>query len=167
MSGGFSFALVDDEGGSGGIVKRAGHLLNDGVWHHYVVTYDGSTLASGVTLYEDGVLISGTVERDNLSGTTVNGSSFIIGSTGSAEYFAGSLDEISIYNKTLSASEVSAMYSGGSTVDLSILSSSSNLIGWWRMGDNDTYPNLLDRSISKNHGVMTNMISGSIQSDIP
>lgn len=71
----------------------------DGNWHHLAVSYDGTSLASGVKIYVDGVLQPVTVNMDNLSGSIVNGNEWNIGSRDqSTGYFTGQLDEIRIWN---------------------------------------------------------------------
>lgn len=54
--------------------------LYDGNRHYVWGTYDGSKTAAGCKLYVDGVLESMTVERDTLSGSSVNANNLIIGS---------------------------------------------------------------------------------------
>ena len=41
-----------------------------------------------------------------------------------------------------------------------------DLIGWYRMGDGDTYPTIQDNKGS-NDATMTNMASDDIQTDVP
>lgn len=45
--------------------------VNDGEWHNYTVTYDGSDAASGVTFYEDGVSLAMTTINDTVPGTII------------------------------------------------------------------------------------------------
>src|SRR6266702_2805264 len=79
--------------------------------HHYVLTYDGTNL----TYYFDGTVFSQTT----VSGTP---SSLInhtmIGRMGdlTSQNWSGTLDEVAIYNTALSAGQVSAHYTAGTTV---------------------------------------------------
>jgi len=73
----------------------------DGVWHNYVVTWDGST----TEVYYDGV----SQKQASYSGS-LNYNSLYIGGTWYRDYFKGSLDEIKVYDKVLSASEVQDVY---------------------------------------------------------
>jgi hypothetical protein len=93
-------------------------------WHHVVATYNTSV----VSLYVDGQLMK------NYTGVTypliTNNENFYIGSVeNSYFYFNGSIDEVRIYNRTLSADEILAIYN--STVpsyinNYSLLSTDSN-----------------------------------------
>lgn len=49
--------------------------------------------------------------------------------SGSPEYFAGLLDEVRVYDRILSSSEVSALYSGNSVT--------SGLVGYWQFDEGD------------------------------
>jgi hypothetical protein len=72
-------------------------------WHFIAVTLDGSYL----TLYKDGILQNATA----FSGSVRNGeNTYRIGSDGSANYWTGSIDVLSIYNRTLSPSEIVELY---------------------------------------------------------
>ena len=81
--------------------------INDGAWHHFVGTYDGSTHRT----YVDGVPKNTLSE----SGTGVlSGSQYILGaSSPTTEFVNGSIDEGRIYNRALSADEISHNYNSG------------------------------------------------------
>ncbi len=81
--------------------------LNDGQWHHVAATYDGSAQK----IYVDGVMQNSTGGGLNiLQGT----SPVSIGARGSSNPFSGALDEVSLYNRALSAAEIQAIYNAGS-----------------------------------------------------
>ena len=131
-----------------------------GVWHHVVITYDGNSLnnasfvASGQFLckiYRNAT--AGTSYRAQYVGRLTNSTSatnsntFQIGGSDTsttdpflAPYsyssFDGSIDEVSYWDKALSSTEVTELYNSGSAADLSSHSAVSNLVSWWRMGDN-------------------------------
>jgi hypothetical protein len=82
-----------------------------GVWTHLVVTFDGSTL----TLYVDGKSEKATPATLSLTDTT---GPLVIGirTDGSVPYnasFLGSIDEVAIYDKALSATAVAAHNAAG------------------------------------------------------
>lgn len=94
------------------------HVLPVNRWNHVVVTYDGSqSYTSRVKMYVNGV------EEplfDELIGTPNNTTTFsqplvIGGSTAWGEFLNGSLDEIMIFNKVLSADEAKMLYARGVT----------------------------------------------------
>ena len=81
--------------------------IRDGIWHHLVGVWDGST----IYLYLDG-------ELDNsisCSGTlTTNNKNLYFGSRlGNQRYFNGLIDEVRIYNRALSAEEIAEHYRVG------------------------------------------------------
>jgi hypothetical protein len=89
-------------------------------------------------------------------------------------FFGGNIDEGSVWNKALSSSELVAVYNSGVPIELTQDSgdyvSSSNLQGWWRMGDpngTSSFPTIADQSSNSNDGTMTNMASGDIVTVVP
>jgi len=140
--------------------------LTAGIWQHVVLTYSGSSNISGARAYINAV-VGDTPASGALSGSWGNTNFFIAGARGLSGFpFVGNIDEISIWNKALSAAEVSELYNSGQPDDLNGHSAFANLLSWWRMGDNDTYPTILDNKGSVN-GTMTNQTSGDIETDVP
>jgi len=126
--------------------------VNDGDWHHIVVTYDGSIDAGGVKFYIDSVdIVALTINQNSIITTDIfDAGEFTIGRrySSSLEYpYNGKLDEASIWSKELSISDVDDIYNSGSPNNLTTLTMSDYLIGWWRLGDNDTYPAITDNRI--------------------
>jgi YVTN family beta-propeller protein len=95
-----------------------------GTWNHAAVSFDGGT----VRLYLNGELVNSAAIT--LGGAT--SAQLKIGNSGTCQPFNGHLDDVKIYNRALSASEVANSY---------------GLASWWK-GDN----NALD-SAGNNHGV--------------
>jgi hypothetical protein len=138
---------------------------NNGAWHHVVWTYAGTSLASGVCCYVDGALQTLTVGTDALTATIVDTSSFWLGGANSASagwLTIGSLDEVSVYSDVLTPTEVTWVYNSGVPRGLVGGGAPTGLVAWWRMGEGDTYPTLLDSSGSGYSGTMTNMESTDI-----
>lgn len=102
----------------------------DGLWHHYGITYDSDTLK----LYADGQLIAYRIINYN---TQSNGT-FKVGFSDSTHFngepFPGSIDDVILYDRELSATEVSQIYFGssspcqGSSLPTNLL---SGLIAWY------------------------------------
>ncbi|HEV8725280.1 MAG TPA: LamG-like jellyroll fold domain-containing protein [Candidatus Binatia bacterium] len=72
-------------------------------WIHIALTYDGSTL----TLYRNGVAVANAAAAGALSLTT---ETLQIGASQYGEYFQGLIDEVRIYNRALTATEIQAFY---------------------------------------------------------
>jgi hypothetical protein len=75
--------------------------------------------------------------------------------------FTGLADDCFVYDDLLTAGEVTTLYNSGDPPDLtSVLP--ANLIGYWLMGDGDTFPTLLDSGSGGNNLTMTNMEAGDL-----
>ncbi len=74
-----------------------------GSWHHWAFVKDGDN--DLLQIYHDGILVS---EQTDATNTMANTISPRIGSAqdGSSEYFRGKMDEMKIYNRVLSHSEI-------------------------------------------------------------
>ena len=135
--------------------------ITDTNYHHITLTYSGNSATSGIKIYIDGVSVSLT-KQHTLNATTVNAAPFQIGARNSASIFAKSaIDEVSLFNTELSASDVTTIYNNGRPNDLT---GTSGLVSWWRCGDNDTAPTLTD-NVGSNDGTMTNFTTFS--TDVP
>ena len=137
--------------------------VTSNTWHHVVATYDGSGNRSGMNIYINGTAETlTTAGATSLSDTIVSSDPLKIGVKESSNYMAGHIAQVGIFNAELSASDVTSIYNSGKTKDLS---SESNLVSYWRMGDGeDKYPNILDYKGTA-HGTMTNMASDDITTD--
>lgn len=142
--------------GGGYIGRKYGTNLNTGQWYHAVVTYDASKASSGIKLYLNGTRVddadyaSGTFTASKNTSAEVRVSALQVNNT----YSDGIIDELSIFNTELSASDISAIYNSGTPADISSLSP----VGWWRMGDNDggTGTTITDQGSGSNNGTLTN-----------
>ena len=84
-------------------------------WQHICITYNGSSVASGIKIYIDNVLQSNNVTTDNLNATISNSAiltfgAFLVG----GRYYAGLLDEVRMWNIEFDATQVNTEYNGGS-----------------------------------------------------
>lgn len=111
------FTLCNSYGGGLYLqVKTQTSGLNDGNWHHIIITYDGSHLANGVHIYVDSLNDSPlTIIKDTLgTNTVINTLNFqISGREGIDTIWNGKIDEIVIYNKELTQEEVTYRYNSG------------------------------------------------------
>jgi len=104
-TGGLRFYI----GHSGGFIASpdAGTGIWDDNWHHIVGTYNGYV----VKLYVDGNEISGGTETTE--DIAYNSENFYIGSYGTGYYFKGLIDEVKVYNRPLSGTEILEHYQAG------------------------------------------------------
>ncbi len=123
--------------------------VNDGKWHNVVCTWDAS---GNIKVYTD----NGTPSTNTNTGTLTIPASTDMGvggkftGTGNIEKFAGLISNGSVWNKALSASEVSEVYNSGQPGNLSSHSASSNLVAWWKM--NNLTTGIQDSSTNSNNG---------------
>ena len=85
----------------------AGTTLTDGEYHMVAMTYDGSTNASGVKFYIDGVLLSNSVNEDNLTGSVEKDVNIEFGRRGdTALDLQGDMDCVVFYIDVRTGAEV-------------------------------------------------------------
>jgi hypothetical protein len=87
-------------------------VVNDGRWHHCAFTF--STVSGGTgNIYVDGALIaSGSIgsETVNTNAYRISGRWASSPSTGSGVVFTGALDDVRVYSRALSTSDVFRIY---------------------------------------------------------
>ena len=112
--------------------------ISENTWSHVACTYNGvggTSANAGITLYVDGINVTTTLAGSGTYVAMENSSNALtIGKAGS-NYADGNIDEVSIWNKVLSAGDISTLYQAKGTSDLNDDGNSANLQGWWRMGD--------------------------------
>lgn len=106
------------------------YSISTDTWYNVVLTVDGSA----IKLYVNGSQVGTTYT--NPHGTSLfstAGDDFEMGAnpTYRPYYWDGYIDEVAVFNSTLSASNVTAIYNSGVPADLTSLSP----VHWWRFGD--------------------------------
>lgn len=136
-------------------------------WVHTAVTYDGSLAAGGVRIYRNGSNVGLTINRDGLTGSTVEPAQVLMmGASAAGEFLSGNLDEVSLFSGALSPTQVAELASLGVPTDLTRHAFGGQLLSWWRMGDGDTFPTIRDVKSTVNC-TMTNMVAGAIVTAVP
>lgn len=115
---------------------------SDGIWHHLVNTYSGGS----ESLYLDGILVDNQTPH-NQYGYAADYNYFLgvgfgntwAGLTNAYHYFAGSLDDMRIYSRALSAPEVLGLYKSSSVTFLGgeKLKLTNGLVGYWPFNGGD------------------------------
>jgi hypothetical protein len=93
----------------------ANSVLTLGVWTHVLVTWTGSATATNVKIYLNGVETAYGATQTG-AGTRANdaASSLYIGNEGDGTgAFDGLMDDVRVYNRVLSANEITAVYRAG------------------------------------------------------
>ncbi|MSU31257.1 MAG: hypothetical protein EXS25_01085 [Pedosphaera sp.] len=109
-------------GGNGGDTPT-GADINDGNWHHFAAIndHDGSVHgAAGVYMFMDGQLYS---KNDGEANLAANGKRVMFGENPDARnrYWNGEVDDVAIWDRPISAAEISSLYANGAGVPLGIL----------------------------------------------
>jgi hypothetical protein len=114
-NGGSGYSIQTFTGGKLIIVPTSGSfstinkVINDGAYHHVVITVNGTT-ASGIVAYVDGVLYSNSNPTASAPSYGTN-TPVYIGSRNGAIGFNGGLGDLRFYNAILSQSNVTQLYS--------------------------------------------------------
>ena len=92
-------------------------VLTTGVWYHVVATYDGSKNASGIKVYIDGSLGTQNIRSNSLgsnSSSSIGIKTTISSRNGGTIPINGLIDEVGIWNRELTPTEVTELYNSGS-----------------------------------------------------
>ena len=153
--------------------SSAGSFINvsDGNWHHIVCGFNLGSTSTSLVIFIDGVLFTdslGSATYGSLgtwSAAINTAAPFRLG--GDSRGMKGLMDEVSMWDKMLNNTQVQDIYNSGTPTDLT---GATDLIGWWRNGDptgTGAFPTIVDQSTNSNDGLMTNMTSGDIVTDVP
>ena len=111
----YLYANINDTGGHGHLIYSANGTVATNVWQHAALTYDK---ASGVAV----IYLNGNIVATNNLGSFTPQTTYPMNigrrtgqPIGLNDTFNGGIDELGLYNRALSATEVAAIYNAGST----------------------------------------------------
>ena len=111
--------------------------LPTGVWNFVAVTYDPDAETGTMTLYRNGVQVdqaTGVAPQDESTTT-------YIGKFNNGNYWLGSIDEVSIWNEALTATEILELSNSsndlGASANHGDYTSSDDLQGYWKMNEGE------------------------------
>ena len=142
-----------------GSAESAVTAVGDNIWHHVAITCSGNNLNTCK------IWVDGRLDKTLTTSATINTSSSDRGlSIGIWPLlfgpFNGQIDEVRIYNRALTSSEVERLYKGSkaSVVNKTKTNRLTNgLVGYWTFDGKDIYTTTaIDRSGSGNNGTLTN-----------
>lgn len=137
-----------------------------GTWNHVVFKWLGGSNNNQTRMYLNGVLSAIIPSVGSMVTSWLTANNLEIGRAYS-NYFVGNIDEVSLFNKALSDSEVAELFNAGTPIDPSTSSVAGNLTNWYRMGDGDTFPTITNNAMVGENGTMTNMVAGAFVLDVP
>jgi hypothetical protein len=140
-----------------------------GQWINLVATYDGqggTSAQNGIKIYLNGTQVDNVdVSTGTYTAMQNGGASLEIGKFLS-NFSSGLIEETSIFNTELSASDGTTIYNSGVPNDISSLSP----LSWWRMGEDATFDGtnwtLVDNGSGGNNGTSQNMSLASRTDDV-
>lgn len=106
------FRLSNNYGTNDLSVKSSGSIIDD-AWHHVVGTYSGSNTTTDIHIYIDGSN-DDDATVSHLTDTIQVGVNMRLGAWNAGLYLNGELDEVLVYSKELSSTEVTNRYNSGS-----------------------------------------------------
>jgi len=138
-----TFSYFHKDSSDNDVIISTSQTINDGEWHHIVAKWDGSTIYA----YIDGELI----DSKSTSSTYGDNNNVVIGGAdnngdGQVDYnmFNGNIDDVTIWDRALSSSEVSDLYNDG-------------------LSDTTTYPvSITETTLSPSTIYATDDASGSV-----
>ena len=83
--------------------------LKKNKWYHVFITYDGSKQAKGIRVYVDGEFLESSPSHNSLKGSTQSEVPFSVGRRQNGSQFNGFVDDVRIYERELSSSEVATL----------------------------------------------------------
>jgi hypothetical protein len=149
LQGGNAYFSISGDG-TASAYRQSTTPLSLNQWNYLVGVYNGTD----IIMYLNGILSQGT-----LTGTvppTIYGggsTSLLIGDFVS-NYFNGSIDEVMIFNRSLTSDEISELYSLGRDIDYY---DDANLVSWWGF---DNYRNAT--TIADKKGTNTGTLVGNV-----
>jgi hypothetical protein len=119
--GGWTLFANRSEGGTGslglniagpGSIYTSSGIFSNNVWNHVVITYSGGNLSTGVIIYLNGATTTLSVSNDTTPST--QNTPYYIGvghASTNFSYYNGYIDDVAFFNRVLTTSEVSELYS--------------------------------------------------------
>lgn len=118
--------------GSNGCVGAASAPLTPGVWYHLVGTWHPS---SGVSVYTNGTHTVSKHHTNPLAKPAASPGGLEFGSWNGSRKLNGAVDEVTIYQRALTAPEISALYAAGSAGKCSPVEGDYTIGGGFPQGD--------------------------------
>ncbi|MGE0077819.1 MAG: LamG-like jellyroll fold domain-containing protein [Bacteroidales bacterium] len=134
----FTFAFYNDD-------INTDNTYTDLNWHHWAVTYDASTNLKRI--YCDGIIAgSGTINNDFLN---TESDDFWIGRGYDGNYADGQIDEVRVWDKSLTQDEIRAQYGP-------LEGNEEGLLAYWRFDEGVSGNYIYDVTGNGNTGILSN-----------
>jgi len=140
---------------SSGTTITHGHTFTTGAWQMVTIVRaaDGT-----ISIYRNAVAPTGT--GSNTNATSIGQIARV---SSGANYFQGGMDEVAIYNRPLSSTEITQLYGGGTPQTATNPCALSGLRGYWSFENVTSFPTVPDNSTAGRNGTCVNMESEDIK----
>lgn len=154
---GYQVLVVDDSFdlvcgvGDGAHKNPTAYTVSLNTWYHVMCTADGTTLRQYVNGVETATVAAGAISNPSNVLRIGNGSDV------TTRYLNGIVDDVRIYNRTLTAAEVKTIYKQRSTIKTSapLVTAKVGLIGHWTFDKRDVSgTTVTDKSTSGKNGTL-------------
>lgn len=157
--------------GQGGFTTKDSTInVTTGTWVNLTFTWDGVD-AAGLLLYVNGSPVSTTTVSDTLATAGSNDADFRTGSrSDGGDGLVGNLAQTVVFDRVLTAGEVTELYNGGYLMDVRTHSAFANCTHYAPHGGapNDSTTNVQDLSGNSNHGTPTSWEQANFDAgDVP
>jgi hypothetical protein len=109
---GGTITLVMDTGAADQVIAGTTNVCTGG-WHHIAWTGDGSTMKLYIDGSQEGGNVASTINLNTANRVWYFGVRFGLVET---DYYNGLMDEVGVWTRALSSTEVSALYNGGTGI---------------------------------------------------
>ena len=148
--------FVDFDSTDGSWISDA--IITTNQWNHFVITYNDGHVDNNPIIYIDGVqyTVGAGITETTPVGSVVSdaGDNGFWGNNGDGNRgYLGNMDELAVYSRILTPTEVAVLYNQGTPSDAREIES---LTGYWRL-EEGSGTNASDSSTNSNAGTLTNM----------
>ena len=129
--------------------------LKDDTWHYIVMTIDRDS-ATGGKIYLDGTQTGSSQDFSSQTASIANARDFYIGQahTDADSNFTGKIDDVRIYNRELSVTEITRVYGTYNSGGIQVSSLQKGLVAYW-----DFNGDVKDRTPYGSHGTIVGTVS--------
>jgi hypothetical protein len=150
---------------SGFVLRQNNTNLNINNWYNIVLVVSSGGASGSVDIYVNGSLNNGIEYHNTTQSYTNTNNLYISTNLGyQGNFFNGKISNCSIWNTTLTSSQVTEIYNEGVPSNLNNHSAYSNLVSWWQLGSNSSFNTnwtVLDEK-GTNNGTSANMTEDDI-----
>lgn len=142
------------------------NALVAGAWSHVVATYSGAQNINGWRIYINGALDPTVPASGAVSNAWDHTTALYAGRRGTGFYYSGKMNQVSIWDKALTQTEITELYNSGAPNDLTQHSDAASILSWWFLSNAGNFPTEQDQ-IGVINGTLTNMEAGDYTADVP